>query len=462
MSDKGWLLPDVIDPPTVCFQINVPNDPNHIRAFSGALLQLARWWNWERDDLKRGAPVSAVWARHIDEAMELWNSGGACNVPIDCAELEACLVTSQVMIAMNQQQFNVQQAMIKTEHEAYDMAWDGTNQSINPDAPNSYPATAQGELALCKSLDLIINDYIYRKLILLKIANGILSLGDSLLGALGSALKAIGVQAEGALVIDGRSVGTIATQTAINALEDPNAIRDVICCAKDALNGVAMDLTTWGSALSSCSFTPSTNEAIVRDFVDAEVLGVDSNFFLMIDTWTEVDRQLTQGVVYTCVCDGVWEWNSDFPNFPNIWIPSSGVGGNFAVYTPTVGWESQDVETTVGIYRRIDAIRTPEFTPTRITLLEMNYDLTKGTIEAGGQNGLSLVAVKDNDTQIRLDISFNGLTSGTNQTATLVLDEPDIKQVRVSISSSYRTSENYNGFAMVNSVRVIGEGFQPF
>lgn len=48
-KDGGWMLPENIDAPTRCYQIEIPDDPLYIAAFMGALWELQYWWNWQRD-----------------------------------------------------------------------------------------------------------------------------------------------------------------------------------------------------------------------------------------------------------------------------------------------------------------------------------------------------------------------------------------------------------------------------
>lgn len=57
-----WVLPDVIDPPDrICFQIEVPNNQQHLAAFRGALYNLSSAIFWA-DDLDHTAKeVAAVW-----------------------------------------------------------------------------------------------------------------------------------------------------------------------------------------------------------------------------------------------------------------------------------------------------------------------------------------------------------------------------------------------------------------
>lgn len=77
-QDGGYLLPEVIDPPRVSLCIQIPDDPNHIIAFWGALEQLSKWWNWQRDDAHTAKEVAAVWLDVWKKARESFYAG-------DCA-----------------------------------------------------------------------------------------------------------------------------------------------------------------------------------------------------------------------------------------------------------------------------------------------------------------------------------------------------------------------------------------
>jgi len=62
-----WTLPSVVDPPTTrCFVINVPNEPLHIAAFRGALLNLAAAYKWQDDPTHKAREVALVWRRIVD------------------------------------------------------------------------------------------------------------------------------------------------------------------------------------------------------------------------------------------------------------------------------------------------------------------------------------------------------------------------------------------------------------
>jgi hypothetical protein len=56
-----WVLPNVVDPPRICFQIEVPNDVQHLAAFRGAILNLAAAYKWQDDLAHTAKRVAAVW-----------------------------------------------------------------------------------------------------------------------------------------------------------------------------------------------------------------------------------------------------------------------------------------------------------------------------------------------------------------------------------------------------------------
>lgn len=59
--EKGYLLPAIIDPARVGVCVPVPDDPNHRRAFLGALYQLAWARNWQFGPNLEAEETSLVW-----------------------------------------------------------------------------------------------------------------------------------------------------------------------------------------------------------------------------------------------------------------------------------------------------------------------------------------------------------------------------------------------------------------
>lgn len=62
-----WTLPEVVDPEgRRCFLIRVPDDPLHLAAFRGALLNLASAYKWQDDPAHTAKDVALVWREVID------------------------------------------------------------------------------------------------------------------------------------------------------------------------------------------------------------------------------------------------------------------------------------------------------------------------------------------------------------------------------------------------------------
>jgi len=64
LAPARWVLPVDVNPPdSICFQIPVPNDPQHIAAFLGAIYDLAKPYNWANDAAHTAIDVGAVWLK---------------------------------------------------------------------------------------------------------------------------------------------------------------------------------------------------------------------------------------------------------------------------------------------------------------------------------------------------------------------------------------------------------------
>lgn len=103
MSEKKWLVPDVVDPEAkVCVQLEIPNDVKHIAAFWGALGLLSKAYNWE-DSYGNGSQAAYVWRDIIEQAAQDVRDGVNCDMPIDCDEVETCLEASPIIAALQAQ-----------------------------------------------------------------------------------------------------------------------------------------------------------------------------------------------------------------------------------------------------------------------------------------------------------------------------------------------------------------------
>lgn len=85
MSRTTFPLPETPDPGvyrSLC--IRIPDEPAHRQAFLGALLNLAKWYSWGRDDAHTGAAAAAVWQQIYYEASAALAAGEGCDaMPFD-------------------------------------------------------------------------------------------------------------------------------------------------------------------------------------------------------------------------------------------------------------------------------------------------------------------------------------------------------------------------------------------
>lgn len=83
-----YVLPEHIDAPRVCYKVPVPNDPQHIAAFLGAIRSLGSWYSWQEDPTHKASKVSAVWRKIGDHLKRQDCSLATGNLPGD---IEDCM-----------------------------------------------------------------------------------------------------------------------------------------------------------------------------------------------------------------------------------------------------------------------------------------------------------------------------------------------------------------------------------
>jgi len=70
MTRSKWPLPDVVDPlDSICFQVKVPNNGYHIRAFLGAIYELSKPYAWQNDSAHTALLAGAVWSKIFDKLL---------------------------------------------------------------------------------------------------------------------------------------------------------------------------------------------------------------------------------------------------------------------------------------------------------------------------------------------------------------------------------------------------------
>jgi len=78
MPDRPpFPIPDEIDPPKMCLQLCIPDDPTWKRVINGLLSELGQWYNWQRDDAKSGKELAQVWRKIYNDID--WSNMSCCS-----------------------------------------------------------------------------------------------------------------------------------------------------------------------------------------------------------------------------------------------------------------------------------------------------------------------------------------------------------------------------------------------
>lgn len=233
-----------------------------------------------------------------------------------------------------------------------------------------------------------------------------------------------------------------------------------------------------GFTFSTTDWVTNVQNMMDETYIDAQIVYV--THYMIVDAMIrtgivlgfDVGRvvQVIQSMLndpdsdWTTICDDCdWQWVSDFANDENIWTPQQNPTYAIqATWTDTIGYETVDDLVASGDYSRILGIETSEFPPTEIIDIELDYDYTKGTFTNGTIYALTIAAVKNDDTTVRLDIQNSAMVNGTGKTHKLTVNETDIKSMRFFIRSSSNVSASYSGSLTLNDVTVNGVGSNPF
>jgi len=84
MAKMHYPLPNPIDNgDSVCVKINVPNVPEHRRAFIGAMKSLSDWFSWARDSQHKGKDAASIWRPIVDSVISQLAGESNCE---DCED----------------------------------------------------------------------------------------------------------------------------------------------------------------------------------------------------------------------------------------------------------------------------------------------------------------------------------------------------------------------------------------
>jgi hypothetical protein len=334
MKDNKRLLyplPEVVDPPRTCVQLYIPDDDWHVRAFWGHLLQLSRWWVWQRDAARTGKDVAAVWWDVFNDGLSRFYNGDPCPGESECNmylrpkpgnpcilqysndnatwfdgfDFAACLASPSSSIT------NIDIDASKNYYDTIINNYDGTTGSII--------STTYNRALLCWGIRAYVQSAVEAFIAYaeqqeaetdatLNIAAMILVAGAAIAGTI--ALGPAGGAAAGALaygfLVGGTTMAVWAAldTTNLDDLRGEDAIEQVICCIMNDVAGSYPTFAAWQGPYT-CSGLSSTAQRI-KDIVDAQLNNEDA-FAMMLGVMA--DYQPFEGLLPDCVCDA---WCRDF------------------------------------------------------------------------------------------------------------------------------------------------------
>lgn len=198
--------------------------------------------------------------------------------------------------------YAAQQRQSEAANEAYLAEYTGDPSSINPDAPDDNfvgAGTLPETQAFCAALTAFVHSFAYAKIQQLDVVYaagaGALALAAFLTGGLAFVLAI----AANVLIGGAALAGALSYASARAALTDAQALADVVCCMKTALEALPITQANWNTALNACGFTAGSNAAIVRDFIAAEL---SNNYLVFCDMLGEANQAVGQQTPVDCEC----------------------------------------------------------------------------------------------------------------------------------------------------------------
>lgn len=326
--DGGFVLPEELEPTDwVCITFRVPAQREYIRATYGAVSQLTRWYNWQRDDREGGKRAGEIFLQVMLDAYE--TEGECMDGETLAALLECCQAQTEILadlLECCQQQAKIEGGAVSKLIDILGPHYadtekrlkliddiDGDLSKTHPDAPldTFTKGTLPGELlvarkaALCRA----IRDTI--KIVLSRVAAeydaqqpGIVDIGSMFAGLL---LGPNNGALAGVLI-------TLANYVLDNWQDDvffdSDAIDEVACHMYQFLKGKTTDSEYFAKCLDD--FSGSTNANLIAD-VMKEAVRDYANFLLFV-------RQL--GINYKLAVDNDWDADLCFCGEDETWIHS--------------------------------------------------------------------------------------------------------------------------------------------
>lgn len=302
----------------------------------------------------------AAWLLSMTEYMR-WSTRWE-NCPCTQNDLEALKAEMDfnLMSCIDFQPFQMQYLYDSAQQNLigdYTDSWDGSlPSSVNPDAPDDFfngDDSDERNDALCTALTLWAYSY---ALNWLQKASVILNLAFA-----ASEVVAFMIPVGGQIAVQAISDLVAPLQAQFDALQNLGALDGVICDWRDALDGVAINISNWSSAVAGLSYTSETDQWYIQQLFenDSQLLG---NFLSFVNSLGQ-GFELANIGVSICACVDPIEIIYDFTVDNQGWSAEirDGSGWN-ANYNTTQGWYHPSNLSTVnasgfGVNFNIDTIQ---------------------------------------------------------------------------------------------------------
>lgn len=246
----GYELPEVVNPPTITFCIEVPDDEIHLRAFWGALWALSRPYNWSDDEAHTALEVGAVWR-------DLWFKNHANWREREC--MACCPEENQISYAIYRQ--------TQINYQVYLRMMDDGDTAASFGAPTTFDGDTSDarKFALCRTINRLVQSTFNDA------AMG-MGAGSDIITTITRIFPSV-QPISGILSIAAHVLGDMHLR---DLVEDCDAIRAVACCLREGLEGQDTTIANLKNGLDTCGFSFGTHEAEIAGMVNNVLQNTDN------------------------------------------------------------------------------------------------------------------------------------------------------------------------------------------
>jgi len=448
----GYLLPEQIDGhPLMCVSLKIPDVEEYRAAFVGALYTLAQWWSWEKSfeaGDTRATEAATYWRKLLLEEMCM---PAVCPIDLRQNPFDPCEIQKSTDgvnwvtawrddLCITELPIPIVDTLATLQQNLYETNYNGNPSSINPNAPDDFFSNnATRETALCMAVNSWVGSVVSQF-----VEKGKLALGLSIFtiiasGFLGPLGAAVGVLVSASLLL--------LSAAAIEAAQDSEAVKDVMCCMIEGLTGDAISFANFQLALSSCGFTGGSNSQILADVVTAE-LESEANYLAFLDLLGKGYILAQAGVACEAVCDS---WSHHF------------LSGDGAIAFDTIvfgtynsGDDRYDSVHQPENVRRIIQVNAVPGTVFRLNRVELEF-VTHVQNPFTGRP--TTIYYKD---ELGVGTALAQIVTSVTGTYQLDTGEISVRASEVVLEIMSRTNGEAQDFCRLTSVTIHGSGFDPF